>query len=43
MTPWRESETLGEVIERNMSDHAHKTALLYQGRSFTYAEYGTRA
>ncbi|MGE5146204.1 MAG: AMP-binding protein, partial [Candidatus Eiseniibacteriota bacterium] len=43
MTPWRDSETLGEVIERNLSDHAHKTALLYQGRSFSYCEYGTRA
>ena len=43
MTPWRESETLGEVIERNMTDHANKVALIYRGRSHTYAEYGTRA
>ena len=36
-------ETLGEIVERNVNLHADKEALVYDGRTFTYGEFGTRA
>ena len=35
--------TLGEFIERNGRDHAHRAALIYAGRTYTHAEYRDRA
>jgi acyl-CoA synthetase (AMP-forming)/AMP-acid ligase II len=35
--------TLGEFIERNGRDHASRPALIYQGRTFSHAEYRDRA
>jgi acyl-CoA synthetase (AMP-forming)/AMP-acid ligase II len=37
------TETLGEFIERNARDHAAKPALIYQGRTFSHAQYRERA
>ena len=36
-------ETLGEVVERNLKIHADKEAIVYDGRIFTYREFGGRA
>jgi acyl-CoA synthetase (AMP-forming)/AMP-acid ligase II len=42
MTAFSMFNTLGEFIERNGSDHAGRPALIYQGRTFTHAEYRAR-
>jgi len=43
MTALSRFETLGEFIERNGRDHATKPALIYQGRTFSHAEYRDRS
>ena len=35
--------TLGHIIERNMAIHRDREALLYQGRRFTFGDFGRRA
>ena len=34
--------TLGEIVERNMANHAGRTALIYAGQTFTYGDFGRR-
>lgn len=43
MAPFTMAGTLGEFIERNGRDHASRAALIYDGRTFTHAEYRDRA
>jgi acyl-CoA synthetase (AMP-forming)/AMP-acid ligase II len=42
MTALSMFNTLGEFVERNGRDHASRPALIYQGRTFTHAEYRDR-
>jgi acyl-CoA synthetase (AMP-forming)/AMP-acid ligase II len=43
MTAFALFDTVGEFVERNGRDHADRPALIYQGRTFTHAEYRDRA
>jgi acyl-CoA synthetase (AMP-forming)/AMP-acid ligase II len=37
------SETLGEIVERNLALYRDKEAIVFEGRSFTYGEFCGRA
>jgi acyl-CoA synthetase (AMP-forming)/AMP-acid ligase II len=43
MTAFALFDTVGEFVERNGRDHADRPALIYQGRTYTHAEYRDRA
>lgn len=42
MTTSAQCDTLDEFIERNARDHAAQPALIYQGRTYSHAEYRDR-